>query len=136
MVQLRIFRLFPSIALIALAAGCAHQNTDTVSTLSDPAAAVTSTQVDGTWRGSFAQVRRWSSSSLDGDVMLEIKDDGSYKLATGRANDSGVAIADGSGVTLRSSQGQTSRLTRQGDMLHGMVQSSGGVMHVSVQRMR
>jgi hypothetical protein len=135
--QYKILTFFAAAALSVFAVGCAAQSRSAGSSASEPAAAIPSTDLGGTWRGSFAQVRRWSSSSIDGNVTLEMKDDGTYRLLTGSVpNDSGRFTADARGVTLMSSKGQSTRLARQGDTLHGMVPSSGGVMHISVQRIQ
>jgi hypothetical protein len=135
MVQYKILAFLAFAALSVLAVGCAGQSIGAGSSASDPAAAIP--QLSGTWRGSYAQVRRWSSGSLDGNVTLEMKDDGTYRLLTGTAtNDSGTFVGDTTGVTLMSRKGLSTRLARQGAMLHGMVPSSGGVMHISVQRIQ
>ena len=138
MIQHRIVTIFAPIVLIVLAAGCAAQSTDDRSSLSDPAAAIATNQLSGTWRGSFWQVGGWSSHS-EGDVTLEIKDDATYRLISGRgtaANDSGVVVATGRGVTLKSSTGQSTQLMRKGDALYGMATLSGRPITITVEKTR
>jgi hypothetical protein len=73
-------------------------------------------------------------------MTLEIKDDGTYRLISiprrgGSSNDSGVVAANGRGVTLKSSSGQWTPLTRTGDTLYGMlIDSNGRPVKVIVER--
>jgi hypothetical protein len=72
--------------------------------------------------------------------MLEIKDDATYRLTTTRrgtaSNESGSVVQDGGAVILRSSTGQSTRLTRKGDSLHGVVTSAGRAMNIMVEKAR
>jgi len=139
MVQHWIVRTFASTALIVLASGCAAPSTGAGASLSDPAAAIAANQLSGIWRGSFWTVGAWSSSA-EGEVTLEIKDDATYSLiSTGRGtatNESGVVMANGRDVTLKSSTGRWTRLTRNGDALHGMATSAGFAITIMVERAR
>ncbi len=107
MVQHWIVRTFASTALIVLASGCAAPSTGAGTSLSD---------------------------------TLEIKDDATYSLiSTGRGtatNESGVVMANGRDVTLKSSTGRWTRLTRNGDALHGMATSAGFAITIMVERAR
>src|SRR5262249_16067554 len=114
---------FASAVLIVIATGCATQHTGSESSLADPAAAISASQLSGTWRGESWPIGSDSSSVLNRDVTLEIKDDATYRLISTRqgtgtaSNDSGVAVPDGGTVVLRSSTGQYMRLQRNGDKL-------------------
>jgi hypothetical protein len=128
--------------LIAVSAGCAGPSTVAAPNLASPAAAVTASQLIGTWRGETWAVGTDSTSVLNRDVMLEIKDDATYRLTSTRAgggsgsNDSGVAVAERDSVLLKSSTGPSTRLQRSGDKLHGVVTSGGRTMHITVERAR
>ena len=150
--QRRIVTLFAFIALIALAAGCAAQKTDAVASRTVASDASRSTfphELVGTWNGSFRPVGGadgGGGNGMAGDMTLEIKDDGTYKLisirrgrgdAAGKAsNDSGVVVAHGRTVTLKSSSGQWISLMRDGDALYGVSQhrGSGYTIHITVER--
>ena len=78
-------------------------------------------------------------------MTLEIKDDGTYQLVeTGRGrgdmagrktNDSGVVVANGRTITLRSSSGQWIQLRRNGDALYGVTSHrSGRTIQITVER--
>jgi hypothetical protein len=133
---------FASAVLIIVATSCATQRTGTESNLVDPAAAIGASQLSGTWRGETWPIGSDSSSVLNRDVTLDIKDDATYRLNTTRqgtataSNDSGVAVRDGDSVILRSSTGQSMRLRRNGDKLHGVVTSSGRTMNIMLERAR
>jgi hypothetical protein len=137
---LRIAALCGSTVLIVLAGGCAAQTTGVGSSLSDPAAAVTASQFIGTWRGEVWPVGTDSTSTLNSDAMLEIKDDATYRLTSTRrgtaSNDSGVVVRDGNAVILRSSAGQSIRLVRNGDKLYGVLTSSGRPMNIMMEKAR
>ena len=144
MVQRRIVILFAFTALIVLAAGCAARSTGEGSSLSYPSAAIAANHLGGTWRGSYWQVGG-DGTAINGDWVLEIKDDATYTLASirtsggargARNNDSGVVAADNSGITLKSSTGQWTRLSRKGDTLYGMMNSSWGAIHIMVEKAR
>jgi hypothetical protein len=129
-----------SIALAVFAGGCAGQTPGVGSSASEPAAAVNPTELTGTWRGEVWPVGTDSTSVLNSDAVLEIKDDATYRLVSTRrgtaTNDSGVVVRDGSVVVLRSSTGQAMRLVRNGDKLYGVVTSSGRAMNIMMERAR
>jgi hypothetical protein len=129
-----------SIALAAFAGGCAGQTPGMGSSASEPAAAVNPSELTGTWRGEVWPVGTDSTSVLNSDAVLEIKDDATYRLVSTRrgtaTNDSGVVVRDGSAVVLRSSTGQPMRLVRNGDKLYGVVTSSGRAMNIMMERAR
>jgi hypothetical protein len=129
-----------SIALAVFAGGCAAQTTGAGSGASEPAAAVSPSQLTGTWRGEVWPVGTDSTSVLNSDAVLEIKDDATYRLVSTRrgtaTNDSGVVVRDGNVVILRSSAGQPMRLARNGDKLYGVVTSSGRAMNIMMERTR
>jgi hypothetical protein len=133
---------FASAVLIVVATGCATQRTGAESNLADPAAAIRASQLSGSWRGESWPIGTDSTSVLNRDVTLEIKDDATYRLNTIRpgtataSNDSGVAVRDGDSVVLRSSTGQSMRLRRNGDKLYGVVTSSGRTMNIMLERAR
>jgi hypothetical protein len=129
-----------SIALAVSAGGCAGQTPGVGSSASEPAAAVNPDQLTGTWRGEVWPVGTDSTSVLNSDAVLEIKDDTTYRLVSTRrgtaTNDSGVVVRDGSVVVLRSSTGQPMRLVRKGDKLYGVLTSSGRAMNIMMERAR
>jgi hypothetical protein len=129
-----------SVVLTVLAVGCATRRTSTELNPAAPAAAVIASQLSGTWRGELWPVGTDSTSVLNRDVTLEIRDDATYRLSLARqgtaSNDSGVAALDGDAVILQSSSGQRLRLVRNGDRLYGTVNSSGRSMHIMVERAR
>src|SRR5262245_26159471 len=108
-----------------VSAGCAGQRTGAPNVVSS-AATATASQLSGTWRGETWPVGTDSTSVLNRDVTLEIKDDATYRLTSTRAgtgtasSESGVAVAEKDGVVLKSSQGQSTRLQRKGNRLHGI----------------
>jgi hypothetical protein len=144
MIQRRIVTLLAPIALIVLAAGCAAQRTSAGSSPSDPAAIAR--EFTGTWRGSFWQagVHGTGGSAVEGDLMLEIKDDATYTMTwtrrgsqTNTIRDSGIVVASGRGVTLKSSRASWLPLMRNGDMLYGLTtHATGYTVKVSVERVR
>jgi hypothetical protein len=124
---------------IVVAAGCAGQRTGAPN-LESPAAAVTASQLSGTWRGETWAVGTDSTSVLNRNVKLDIKDDATYRLTSTRAgggtvsSDSGVAVAERGAVVLKSSAGQSTRLQRKGDKLQGIVGSGGRTMQISLEK--
>ena len=139
MVQRRIVMLLAATALIVGVAGCAAQGTGAGSSLSGPAAAASTvaSELSGTWRGEFYQVG--GDSHVYGYLTLEIKDDATYRLTSMRrgaaSNDSGVVVANGRNVTLKSSSGQWIPLMRNGNTLYGMTQySTGHAFKLRVER--
>ncbi len=139
MVDHRIVTAFASGVLIVLAVGCAAERPGAELNLTASAAAVTASQLSGTWRGEMWAVGTDSMSVLNRDVTLEIKDDATYRLTfirlgTTTSNDSGVAVRDGGAVILKSSKGQWIRLKRSDDnKLYGVFDSSGRRMHIMVE---
>lgn len=125
--------------LIFVSAGCAGQRTG-VPNLASPATAVTASQLSGTWRGETWPVGTDSTTVQNRDLTLEIKDDATYRLTATRAgtgrgsSESGVAVAERDTVVLKSSTGQSTRLQRKGNKLHGMVNSGGRAMSIMVEK--
>jgi hypothetical protein len=136
----RIAAISGCTVLIVLVGGCAARTAGPGSSLSDPAAAVTASQLSGTWRGESWPVGTNSTSVLNSDAMLEIKDDATYRLTSTRrgtaSNDSGVVVRDGNAIILRSSTGQSTRLMRNGDKMYGVMTSSGRPMNIMMERAR
>ena len=131
-----------SIALIALSGCATHQGTHVArSTESDMRPAALPTDLVGTWSGSFWPIAADAGgSNAIGQVTLAIKDDGSYTLTDRRGastrNYSGVVVANGRTVTLRSSSGGWFPLRHRGDVLYGMSQDrrSGYTLQISVEK--
>ena len=148
--QHRIVTSLAFIALIALAAGCATQKTDAVAsrTVSDASRSTVPHELVGTWHGTFRPTGGADGGGghgMAGDLVLEIKDDGTYKListrrgrgdAAGRvSNESGVVVANGRTITLKSSSGQWIPLRRNGNALYGIIQHrSGRTLQITVER--
>jgi hypothetical protein len=114
-----------TVALIVLA-GCAAQQATTAtarSTESDVRPAALAADLVGTWSGWFGAVGA-PGSNMAGTMVLEIRDDGTYTMTTQRgastSNDSGVVVANGRTVTLRSSSGASRSLSRRGDELYSL----------------
>jgi hypothetical protein len=134
----RIIGIVAVASPVLLAAGSAAQSLGAGSKPSEPAASVTVNELRGTWRGSFhilGAAGSNSSGDRQGDVVLEIKDDGTYKLTSTRrgatTSDSGTVVANGRRVNLNSSMsGRRLTLTRNGDTLFG-VGMSGQALHSS-----
>ena len=64
---------------------------------------------------------------LEGQVTLEVKEDGTYKMTANRSgSESGVIETRGNTVTLKSSSGHWTPLRRSGDQLYGMTTHSNG----------
>ena len=137
MLHHRIVTAFASGVLVVLAAGCASERTG-AELLAGPPAGVTASQLSGTWRGEIWAVGTDSTSVLNRDVTLEIKDDATYRLISSRqgttSNDSGVAVRNGNAVILKSSSGQWISLQRSGDKLYGVYTMSGRRMHIMVEQ--
>jgi hypothetical protein len=138
MVHHGIVTAFASGVLIVLAAGCAAERTGAELNVAGPPVGVTASQLSGTWRGEIWAVGTDSTSVLNRNVTLEIKDDATYQLISSRlgttSNDSGVAVRDGSAVILKSSSGQWINLQRSGDKLYGVYTISGRRMHIMVEQ--
>jgi hypothetical protein len=129
--QREIVTVFAIVTVVS--AGCAGQRSGAPN-LDSPAAAVTASQLSGTWRGETWTVGTDSTSVLNRDVRLEIKDDATYRITSTRmgggsaSSDSGVVVAERDAVVLKSSAGQSTRLQRKGDKLHGIVNSGARTM--------
>jgi hypothetical protein len=146
-----VVTLFASTALIVLAAGCATQRSnDAVAslTMSDASRSFVPRELIGTWSGSFRPIGGadgGGGNATDGAVTLEIKDDATYRLietmggrgdvAGKKTDDSGVVVANGRTITLRSSSGQWIPLSRNGNALYGLIQHrSGRSIQITVEK--
>ena len=151
MVKREIVTLLASTALIVLTTGCATQRTnDAVASLtqSDASRSFVARELVGTWTGWFRQTGGadgGGGNAMDGAVTLEIKDDATYRLietrrgrgdaAGTKTNDSGVVVANGRTITLKSSSGQWIPLRRNGNALYGLIQHrSGRTLQITVER--
>ena len=151
MVKREIVTLVAFTALIVLATGCATERTsDAVASLtqSDVSRSFVPRELVGTWTGWFRPVGGadgGGGNATDGAVTLEIKDDGTYQLVeTGRGrgdvagrktSDSGVVVANGRTITLKSSSGQWIPLRRNGNALYGVTNHrSGRTIQITVER--
>ncbi len=151
MVKREIVTLLASTALIVFDAGCATERThDAVASLtqSDVSRSFVPRELVGTWSGWFRPVGGadgGGGNATDGAVTLEIKDDGTYQLVeTGRGrgdmagrktSDSGVVVANGRTITLKSSSGQWIPLSRNGNALYGVTNHrSGRTIQITVER--
>jgi hypothetical protein len=134
MLKLRFAELVPCVVLVALVAGCAGPSAKIASDASGPVAAAFAPASDltGTWRGSFSQV-----SALfyidDGDVVLQIKEDGTFVANVTRSKAgtnnlakpgtwTGTVARSGNRITLRSSQGPWVTLVRSGNSLYAVAE--------------
>ena len=151
MVKREIVTLLASAALIVFDTGCATERTnDAVASLtqSDVSRSFVPRELVGTWSGWFRPVGGadgGGGNATDGAVTLEIKDDGTYQLVeTGRGrgdmagrktSDSGVVVANGRTITLKSSSGQWIPLSRNGNALYGVTNHrSGRTIQITVER--
>jgi hypothetical protein len=151
MVKREIVTLIASTALIVLAAGCATQRgNDAVAslTMSDASRSFVPRELIGTWSGSFRPIGGadgGGGNATDGAVTLEITGDATYRLietmggrgdvAGKTTNDSGVVVANGRTITLRSSSGQWIPLSRNGNALYGLIQHrSGRSIQITVEK--
>jgi len=151
MVKREIVTLLASTALIVFDAGCATERTnEAVASLtqSDVSRSFVPRELVGTWTGWFRPVGGadgGGGNTTDGAVTLEIKDDGTYQLVeTGRGrgdmagrktSDSGVVVANGRTITLKSSSGQWIPLSRNGNALYGVTSHrSGRTIQITVER--
>jgi hypothetical protein len=149
--QRRVMTLLGTGALITLFFGCATQKTDAVARLteSDALRSALPNELVGTWSGRFGPVGGadgGGGNGMVGDMTLEIKDDGTYTLISTRrgrgdaagttTKDSGVVVANGNMVTLKSSSGQWIRLMHKGDALYGVSTHlrSGYTIHMSMEK--
>ena len=132
-----------SAALATVVAGC---STATTGAATDPSSRTTTsgvieqrpTELAGVWRGEFYQVG--GDAQLEGQVTLEIKDDGTYQMTAkrwgaGPISESGVIETRGRTVTLKSSAGAATPLQRSGEKLYGMtLHTSGRPIKIMVER--
>jgi hypothetical protein len=131
--------VFVSTIALMLLCGCATQERTTAVaglTESDVRPAALPTDLVGTWNGSFWSIGAHGASRT-GTITLNIKDDGSYTLTRGASarSESGVVVANGRTVTLRSSSGAWTPLTHQGETLYGMgPDASGMAIQMSVSK--
>jgi hypothetical protein len=143
MIQRRIVTFLATATVIVFTAGCTGQKTAFASlTESDVSRSTSASALSGTWRGWFLQTG--VDGHVEGDMTLEIKDDGTYRListrrgrgdAGGASNDSGIVVASGRTVTLKSSSGRSIALIRQGDTLYGVAKySTGHPVKITVER--
>jgi hypothetical protein len=130
MLKIRFAELAICLGLVALVAGCAGPSANIASDASGPTAAALSPSSDltGTWRGSFTQVGAVLYID-DADVVLQIKEDGTFvanvtrsKAGTNNLAKSGTwtgtVARSGNWITLRSSQGPWLTLVRSGNSLY------------------
>ena len=150
MVKREIVTLLASTALIVFATSCATERTNNgVASLtqSDVSRSFVPRELVGTWSGWFRPggADGGGGNAMDGAVTLEIKDDGTYKLietlggrgdvAGKKTNDSGVVVANGRTITLKSSSGQWIALRRNGNALYGVItHRSGRTLQITVER--
>ena len=151
MVKREIVTLLASTALIVFDAGCATERTnDAVASLtqSDVSRSFVPRELVGTWSGWFRPAGGadgGGGNAMDGAVTLEIKDDATYKLvetlrgrgdvAGKKTNDSGIVVANGRTITLRSSSGQWISLRRNGNALYGVItHRSGRTLQITVEK--
>jgi len=128
-----------SIALIALAGCVTRAQTNAVAQLaeSDVRPSALPTDLVGTRNGSF-----WTAGAdgggVAGNITLAISGDGTYTGTERRRaslwNASGVVVADGRSITLRSASGRSVSLVHRGDALYASVPDriSGYRVQVSV----
>ena len=132
MLKLRFAEYVSCLGLVALVAGCAGPSASTASDMSGPTAAAYSPASDftGTWRGSFTQVGAGLYID-DGDVVLQIKEDGTFVARSSRSKAgtnnlakagtwSGTVVRSGNRITLRTLQGPWFTLVRSGNILYGV----------------
>ena len=134
MLRVRLAQFVSFVGLVAMIAGCAGPSARIASGGSGPIAAAFSPASDltGTWRGSFSQI-----SALfyidDGDVVLQIKEDGTFVARSSRSKAgtnnlakagtwSGTVVRSRNRITLRNSQGPWLTLVRSGNTLYAVAE--------------
>ncbi len=150
--QRRVVTLLAAIAVIGFSSGCATHGNNAVASLteSDASRSAVPRELVGTYHGWFRPVAGadgGGGNGMAGDMMLEIKDDGTYKMISTRrgrgdaagavSNDSGVVVANGRSITLKSDKtGQSITLMRNGGALYGVTQhrSNGYTVQITVER--
>ena len=132
-----------SFALIAVAGGCSTTSTAAKSDTPTATSGVIEqrpTELAGIWRGEFYQVG--GDAQLEGQVTLEVKDDGTYQMTAkrwgaGNIVESGVIETRGNTVTLKSSAGASTPLQRSGEKMYGMtLHTSGRPIKIMVERVK
>jgi hypothetical protein len=134
MLKIRFVQLTICLGLAALVAGCAGPTARMASDASGLTVAALSpgSELAGTWRGSFTQVGAVLYTD-DGDVVLQIKEDGTFVARVSRSKAgtnnlaksgtwTGTVISSGNRITLRSSQGPWVRLIRSGNSLYAVAE--------------
>jgi len=129
------------IALMLLCGCATHQRTNAVaqSTESDGYPSALSTDLVGTWSGSFVTIAG-DGGGPSGKMTLAIKDDGTYTATEQRRastwNSSGVVLANGDAITFQSSSGRSISLRHRGDTLYGIVpdRASGYTLQISIKK--
>ena len=134
MLKLRFAEYVCCLGLVALVAGCAGSSARNASDTSGPIAAAYTPASDftGTWRGSFNQVGAVLYTD-DGDVVLQIKEDGTFVARSSRSKAgtnnlakagtwSGTVVSSRNRITLRTSQGPWLTLVRSGNILYGVAE--------------
>ena len=138
-----IVAAFASFALIAVVAGCSTTSTAAKSDTPPATSGVIEqrpTELAGVWRGEFYQVG--GDAQLEGQVTLEVKDDGTYQMTAkrwgaGNIVESGVIETRGNTVTLKSSSGASTPLQRSGEKMYGMtLHTSGRPIKIMVERVK
>ena len=109
------------------------------STESDVRPSALSSDLVGTWNGSFWAVgAEAGGGGARGDITLAIHDDRTYTATERRGastrNFSGVVVANGRTITLRSTSGRWAPLVHRGDTLYGVMpdRSSWYMIQISV----
>jgi hypothetical protein len=132
-----------TIALIVLGGCATRAQTNAVARLTDSDVRPSTLPSDlvGTWSGSFGSINTGGGGGdVTGNFTLEIKDDGTYTVTERRGasswNHSGVVVAHGHTITLRTSSGRWSSLVHRGDALYGVVpdRMTGYTLQVSVEK--
>jgi len=127
-------QLVSCLGLVALVAGSAGQSANIASDGSGPIAAALppASNLTGTWRGSFTEVGAVLYID-DGDVVLQIKEDGTFVARSSRSKAgtnnlakagtwSGTVVRSGNRITLRTSQGPWLTLVRSGNILYAVAE--------------
>ena len=132
-----------SVALIALSGCATHSQSYGVaqSTESDVRPSALPSDLVGTWHVAYVPVGSDAGGgNAFGSATLVIKDDGTYTAIDRRKGStrtfSGVVVANGRTITLRTSTGRWVSLMRRGGMLYGVAldQVSGYRILISVEK--
>jgi hypothetical protein len=121
-------------ALIAFSGCATPERTNAVARLteSDVRPASLPTDLVGTWSGVFAPIGEgvFDSRKASGTMTLAINDNGTYTATERRGaatrNYSGVVVANGRTIKLRSSSGRLVSLRHRGNTLYGVVSDPVG----------